>query len=140
MPHPEPLVSRLRYASQVIQTRSPYLQPGDYRPFKVIQGNTVAFQGHSREYCNNSKCVNTSIQYVIFPHGCSAAVFLSLFFFSSCADVLCPPFLSRRVNNTLGRRPLPPRSELGGVSFLVSVLMHPKHNICLLYTSPSPRD
>ena len=38
LPHPEPLVSRLRYAPRVIQIRSQYLHPGDYQPFKVIQG------------------------------------------------------------------------------------------------------
>ena len=38
----EPLVFRLRYASQVIQLRSHYLHPGSYRPFKIIQGNTIA--------------------------------------------------------------------------------------------------
>ena len=36
-----PLVSRLRYASQVIKTLSQYLHPGSYRPFKAIQGNTT---------------------------------------------------------------------------------------------------
>ena len=38
MPCPESLISRLRYASQVIQTRSQYLHLKDYRSFKVIQG------------------------------------------------------------------------------------------------------
>ena len=30
LPDPEPLLSRLRYASQVMQIRSQYLQPGDF--------------------------------------------------------------------------------------------------------------
>ena len=42
------MVSRLRYASQVIQIRSQYLHPGDYRPFKVIQGNIITL-AHSDE-------------------------------------------------------------------------------------------
>ena len=41
MPRPQPLVSRLRYACQVKQIRSQYLHPADYRPFKVIQGDTM---------------------------------------------------------------------------------------------------
>ena len=40
LPYPEPLVSVLSYATQVIQIRSHYLHLGDCRPFKVIQGNT----------------------------------------------------------------------------------------------------
>ena len=44
----KPLVSHLRYASQVIPIRSQYLCPGNYRPFKVIQGNTVTL-AHSDE-------------------------------------------------------------------------------------------
>ena len=35
------LVSRLRYAFQVLQIRSQYLHPGNYGIFKVIQGNTI---------------------------------------------------------------------------------------------------
>ena len=49
-PHPKPLVSRLRYASQVIPIRSPYLNPRDYRPFKVIQSNTIRL-AHSDKPC-----------------------------------------------------------------------------------------
>ena len=37
----KPLVSRLRYASQVIQYDPNYLCPGKYRPFKDSQGNTA---------------------------------------------------------------------------------------------------
>ena len=37
----KPLVSRLRYASKVMQMRSQYLCPGNCRPVKVIQGNTI---------------------------------------------------------------------------------------------------
>ena len=44
----KPLVSHLRYASQVIPIRSQYLCPSNYRPFKVIQGNTVTL-AHSDE-------------------------------------------------------------------------------------------
>ena len=41
MSRPEPLVSRLRYASKVVQIRSQYLHPDYYRPFRVIQGNAI---------------------------------------------------------------------------------------------------
>ena len=41
LPCSEPLVSRLRYASQEIQIRHEYLHPGDYQYFKAIQGNTI---------------------------------------------------------------------------------------------------
>ena len=44
----KPLVSRLRYASQVIQIRSQNRCPGHYRPFKVIQSNTITL-AHSDE-------------------------------------------------------------------------------------------
>ena len=44
VPCPEPLVSHLRYASQVTPTRSHGLCPGNYRPY----------QGHSRQYRHNS--------------------------------------------------------------------------------------
>ena len=40
MPHPEPLVSRLRYASQVIRTTNTFpipAPPGEYRSFRAIQ-------------------------------------------------------------------------------------------------------
>ena len=43
-----PLVSRLRYASQVIQIRSQCLHPVGYRRFKVIQGHTITL-AHSDE-------------------------------------------------------------------------------------------
>ena len=44
----KPLVSRLRYASQVIRIRSQYLCPGNYRSFRVIQGDTITL-AHSDE-------------------------------------------------------------------------------------------
>ena len=50
MPHLEPLVSRLRFAFQVIQIRSRYLHPGDYRPFKVIQVNTITLAHNDEPY------------------------------------------------------------------------------------------
>ena len=37
----KPLVSHLGYASQVTQYDPNYLCPGNYRPFKDSQGNTV---------------------------------------------------------------------------------------------------
>ena len=41
-PRPEaPLVSHQRYVSQVKQICSQHLPSGVYRPFKVIQGNTI---------------------------------------------------------------------------------------------------
>ena len=49
----KPLVSRLRFASQVIQIRSQYLYPGNYRSFKVIQGNTITLP----------ECVRVNEQY-----------------------------------------------------------------------------
>ena len=49
----KPLVSHLRYASQVIPIRSQYLFPGNYRPFKDIQGNTVTY-GKDRSKCRNT--------------------------------------------------------------------------------------
>lgn len=42
----KPLVSCLRYASQVIHVRSQYLYPGGYPPLKVIQGNTITSLCH----------------------------------------------------------------------------------------------
>ena len=49
MARPEPFVSRPRHASQLLQIRSQYLHPGDYRPFKrVIQDYTVT-QAHPDE-------------------------------------------------------------------------------------------
>ena len=48
MPCPEPVVSLLRYASQGIQMCSQYLHSGDYRPFKVVQGNIITL-AHSDE-------------------------------------------------------------------------------------------
>ena len=47
-PHLEPLAFRLRYISQAIKTRSRYLRPGDYRPFKIIRGNSITL-AHSDE-------------------------------------------------------------------------------------------
>ena len=44
----KPLVSHLRYASQVIQHDPNYQCPGDYPPFKDSQGNTVT-RAHSEE-------------------------------------------------------------------------------------------
>ena len=51
----KPLLSRLRHASQVIQIQSQYLCPGNYRPFKVIQGNTITL-AHSdkRRICRHT--------------------------------------------------------------------------------------
>ena len=61
----KPLVSRLRYASQVIQYDPKYLCPGNYRPFKDSQGNTVTL-AHSDEpymqkygnFCGNPESTN----------------------------------------------------------------------------------
>ena len=47
---PKPLVSRLRYASQVIQYDPKYLCPGNYRPFKDSQGNTVTLAYSDEPY------------------------------------------------------------------------------------------
>ena len=46
----KPLVSRLRYPSQVIQTRFQYVCPGNYRHFKVIQGNTITLAHFNEPY------------------------------------------------------------------------------------------
>ena len=47
----KPLVSHVRYASQVIPTRSSYLCPGNYRFIKVIQRNTVTHGGQYDTKC-----------------------------------------------------------------------------------------
>ena len=44
----KPLVSHLRYASQVLQTRSQYLDAGNYQAFSLIQSSTIAL-AHSDE-------------------------------------------------------------------------------------------
>ena len=51
MPRSESLVSRLRYASQVIQIRPHYLPSGDDRPFQVIQVNTITFEDFLLPFC-----------------------------------------------------------------------------------------
>ena len=50
LPTQPTLVSHLRYASQAIQIRSQGLQPGGYRPFKVIQGNTITLAHFDEPY------------------------------------------------------------------------------------------
>ena len=44
----KPLFSHLRYASQVLEIRSHYLKPGNYRALSLIQSSTITL-AHSDE-------------------------------------------------------------------------------------------
>ena len=51
----KPLVSHLRYVSQVKQKWSQHLYPDDYRPSKVIQGNTITLAHSDEPYMQRNK-------------------------------------------------------------------------------------
>ena len=62
VPHPETLgfPSEMRLSSRLIQIRPQYLHPCNYRPFKVIQGNTVTLARICRNMGNASKPHSTN--------------------------------------------------------------------------------
>ena len=62
----KPLVFHLRYASQVLQIRSQYLNPGNYRPFSFIQSSTRNFSG--LENLVFFACCMVCVFFIFFNH------------------------------------------------------------------------
>ena len=64
-----PLVSHLRYASQVIQIRSQDLHPDGCRPFKFIQGNNITLAHCDEPYMQKyGKIMDTRFHELLIDH------------------------------------------------------------------------